>query len=175
MNLMDSDRIIEPVGPSHVREHFCSGSPELDRYLHQQATQDARRKVAAVFMLADRRKHVLGFYTLSACSIQPAELPPAIARRLPRYPHLPATLLGRLAVELSRRGLRLGQFLLMDALYRSWRNTLEIASVAVVVDAIDDNARRFYAHHEFQPFADHPNRLFLPMTTIEKLFTSTSK
>jgi hypothetical protein len=58
----------------------------------------------------------------------------------------------------------------MDALYRSWKNTNEVASIGVVVDAIDDAARCFYQHHEFVPLAEHPKRLFLPMTTIAKAF-----
>jgi hypothetical protein len=56
----------------------------------------------------------------------------------------------------------------MDALYRSWRNTLEVASVGVVVDALDEHAQAFYLHHELQPLADHPAKLFLAMVTIEK-------
>ena len=60
----------------------------------------------------------------------------------------------------------------MDALHRSWRNTKEIASVAVAVEALDEAARAFYCHHEFIPLLDHPNRLFLAMATIEKAFKS---
>ena len=60
----------------------------------------------------------------------------------------------------------------MHALHRSWRNTREVASLGVVVDAIDDAARSFYLHHEFIPLLDHPNRLFLAMATIEKAFQS---
>ena len=58
----------------------------------------------------------------------------------------------------------------MDALHRSWRNTSQIASVGVVVEALDEAARSFYLHHEFVPLQDHPNKLFLAMTTIEKAF-----
>jgi hypothetical protein len=61
----------------------------------------------------------------------------------------------------------------MDALHRSWRNTTEVASVGVVVEALDDAARSFYLHHEFIPLLDHPSRLFLAMATIEKSFRAT--
>jgi GNAT superfamily N-acetyltransferase len=165
-----SDYRIEPLNASHRREAFRSGVPELDDYLHRQAGQDARRKVAAPFVLADSDGTVLGYYTLSAYGVRAAALPEAFAKRLPRYPLLPATLLGRLAVDASRRGLGLGRFLLMDALSRSWRNTAEVASVGVVVDALDEPAREFYLHHEFQSLADHPAKLFLSMVTIEKVF-----
>lgn len=149
---------------------FDSGVPELDSYLHHQAGQDAKRKVAAPFVMVSSSGAILGYYTLSAYSIQLGELPGPMARRLPRYPLLPATLLGRLAVGSESRGQNLGRFLLMDALHRSWRNTSQIASVGVVVEALDEAARSFYLHHEFVPLQDHPNKLFLAMTTIEKAF-----
>jgi len=58
----------------------------------------------------------------------------------------------------------------MDALYRSWRNSAEVASVGVVTEAINDSARAFYMHHEFIPFAEHPRKLYIAMGTIAKLF-----
>jgi predicted GNAT family N-acyltransferase len=143
---------------------------ELDRYFRQQAGQDAKRRVAAPFVLVMSNGSILGYYTLSAYGIRLDQLPEATARKLPRYPLLPATLLGRLAISNLHRGQRLGRFLLMDALHRSWKNTSEVASVAVVVEALDEAARAFYLHHEFRPLRDHADKLFLAMATIEKLF-----
>jgi predicted GNAT family N-acyltransferase len=111
---------------------------------------------------------ILGFYTLSAFSIKASELPDGVARKLPRYPLLPATLLGRLAVSKSHQGMGVGCLLLLDALERSFANASKVASVAIVVDAIDENARAFYSHHEFVQLRDRPNSLFLSMATIEK-------
>ncbi len=113
---------------------------------------------------------IVGYYTLSAYSVLVRELPPVLAKKLPRYPLLPATLLGRLAISTECRGRNLGRLLLMDALYRSWKNTVEVASIGVVVEALDDSARAFYQHHEFTPLPDHPTKLFIAMGTIEKAF-----
>lgn len=161
---------VEPLGPSHERSTFHSGVEELDRYFHQQAGQDAKRRVAAPFVLVDANGSILGYYTLSAYGIRLDQLPETTARKLPRYPLLPATLLGRLGISSLHRGQRLGRFLLMDALHRSCKNTSEIASVAVVVEALDEAACAFYLHHEFRPMRDHADKLFLAMATIEKLF-----
>jgi predicted GNAT family N-acyltransferase len=161
---------VEALGSHHKREGFYSGAPELDRYLLKQAGQDARRKAAAPFVLVGREKSVLGYYTLSAYAVRLSELPAGTVKKLPRYPLLPATLLGRLAVSESLRGQGLGRFLLMDALHRSWRNTSEVASVGVVVEALDSNARAFYLRHEFESLQDHPDKLFLAMATIQKAF-----
>lgn len=164
---------VEPLGASHDRAAFHSGVPEFDRYLHHQAGQDGRRKVAAPFVMVDGGGSIAGYYTLSAYSIQLGELPDATARKLPRYPLLPATMLGRLAIGVSYRGQHLGRFLLMDALHRSWKNTSEVASVGVVVESLDDTARTFYLHHEFVQLQDHPNKLFLAMSTIKRAFRVT--
>jgi predicted GNAT family N-acyltransferase len=166
----DFEYRVEALAPSHDRTAFHSGVPELDRYIHHQAGQDARRKVAAPFVMVDNSGSIFGYYTLSAYSILLGELPAPIAGRLPRYPLLPATLLGRLAIDSACRGRNLGRFLLMDALHRSWRTTSEVASVGVVVEALDEIARSFYLHHEFVPVQNHPNKLFLAMVTIEKAF-----
>ncbi len=170
MTLFDGfDYLIEPLGSHHNRAVFSCGIEPLDVYFQRQAGQDARKRVAAPFVLLDRSSGVVaGYYTLSQTGINMVELPTEISKKLPKYPVAPATLLGRLAVAKNYQGKGLGEILLMDALHRSLRN--EIASMAVVVDAKDNNARSFYEHYQFIRFPDYPNRLFLPMTTIAKMF-----
>ena len=159
----------EPLG-DHDRASFSCGIPELDNYLRLQARQDAKRRVAAPFVMVDSARRVVGYYTLSAYGIRLTDLPPEAAKKLPKYPLIPATLLGRLAIDSEHKGKKLGRVLLMDALWRSWKNTAEIASVGVVAEAYDEAARAFYLHHEFIPLAEHPQKLFIAMATIEKAF-----
>ena len=162
---------IEPLARHHNRAVFSCGKEVLDRYLKQQAGQDARRRVAAPFVLVEiGSPNICGYCTLSAFSIELAELPSDIAKHLPRYPVVPATLLGRLAVDRRFHGQKLDAFLLMDALQRAYQQAGHIASAAVVVDAIDAEARRFYLHFDFLAFPEHQDRLFLPMRTIAELF-----
>ena len=162
---------VEVLTRQHDRKAFSCGVEPLDRYLKEQARQDARKRVAAPFVLCEGASNkVLGYYTLSALSIGVGAWPDDVARRLPRYPVVPATLLGRLAVDRHLRGKRMGEHLLMDALHRALLASRDVASVAVVVDAKDDAALAFYRRYGFIPFADLPNRLFLPMGTIEQLF-----
>ncbi|MEO8100533.1 MAG: GNAT family N-acetyltransferase [Acidobacteriota bacterium] len=130
--------------------------------------------MAAPFVMLDERKQVLGYYTLSAYGVRMTELPAVVTKRLPRYPVLPATLLGRLAISQAHTGMKLGRLLLADALHRSWRNTTEVASVGVVAEAINDAACSFYAHHEFLALAGHPKKFFIAMKTLEKAFASSS-
>lgn len=159
---------VEALGAQHDRSSFACGVESLDRYFRTQTGQDARKKVAAPFVLVLTDGSLAGFYTLSATSVRMAELPDAIARKLPRYPLLPATLLGRLAVDQRHQGKGYGRFLLADALYRAVRS--EIASFALIVDAKDESARRFYERESFHSFPDQPLKLFRAMADIELLF-----
>lgn len=159
---------IEPLTSNHERAAFSCGVPELDYYIRQQAGQDLTRKLAAVFVLAADTQAIAGFYTLSARSLLASELPPEIGKKLPRYP-LPVTLLGRMAVARSLQGQGLGEILLFDALDRASRGSHQVASWAVMVDA-KAAARDFYLNHNFLPLPNQPERLFLQMKTIEKMF-----
>lgn len=164
--------LTEPLGKHHDRAAFSCGKAPLDTYLKNQARQDLRRHVAAPFVLVSNEgsSSIMGYYTLSAFGIELDMLPEDIAKKLPHYPTVPATLLGRLAVDSRHHGRGLGEFLLMDALYRAWVQSSEIAAAAVVVDAIDQEASQFYSHFDFLPFPDRRDRLFLPMKTVAALF-----
>jgi GNAT superfamily N-acetyltransferase len=161
---------VEPLSDKHDRESFASGVEPLDRYLRQQAGQDARRRVASCFVLVSNGDRVpIGYYTLAATSITLAELPEPLAKRLPRYPVVPATLMGRLAVDARHRQQGHGEFMLLNAFSRVLRS--DIASYAFVVDAKDDKAARFYQHYRFRSLIEGGRRLFIPTAEIAKLFS----
>lgn len=162
--------IIEPLGEQHDRAAFSCGVAALDSYLQKQATQDARRRVAVPFVATPDGKAIAGYYTLSQFAVQLDEVPPEIAKRLPKYPMVPATLLGRLAVKSAFRGQGTGRMLLVDALYRSLRLSRQVASAGVIVDAKNDEAAGFYQKYGFLPLPRVRGRLFLSMATVEKLF-----
>ena len=132
---------VESLGSHHDRSSFDSGVEPLDKYFKTQAGQDARKNMAAPFVLIPSDGRIAGSYTLSSTAVRLAELPPDVVKKPPRYPLAPATLLGRLAVDQRQRGKSYGRFLLADALWRSARS--EIASFALVAEAKDDDARRF--------------------------------
>lgn len=163
---------VVPLESRHDRSGFSCGLEALDTYLRQRATQDSRRKVAAVFVAEEVASGSLhGFYTLSMASVLLDLLPTALAKKMPRYPTVPAVRLGRLAVHLDARGSGLGAHLLLDAMARSVAN--EIAWAASVVDAKDESARRFYEKYGFRSFTDDRSHLFIMRATIEPLLKST--
>jgi GNAT superfamily N-acetyltransferase len=156
----------------HDRAAFSCEQESLDRYLKERASQEIKKRVAAVYVLTPDGKTIAGYYTLSQYAIEAGELPPELIQQLhlPKYDKLPATLLGRLARSKQFKGRGFGELLLMGALKRALEHSRHIASVAVVADAIDENARAFYRRYGFIDIPNHPNRLFLPMKTVAQLF-----
>jgi predicted GNAT family N-acyltransferase len=160
---------VEPLGSKHDREAFTCSSEPLQRYLRNQAKQDARKHAAVVYVLTPNGRTIAGYYTLSQFSIKLHDIPFETARGLARYPDVPATLIGRLALDDNYRGKGLGEKLLLDALQRCLVQSRQIASCAVVVDAKDAQAKDFYQKYGFLALPGIPNRLFLPMATIEQM------
>ncbi len=162
---------IEPFGPQHDRPNFRCGHEALDRYFHERVRKEVEARVAAAFVMADGPV-VLGYYTLSAHSIERDVLTDEIVKKLklPKYPLIPTTLMGRLAVDLKYQGQRLGEILLMDGLERSYVHSSQVASFAVVVDA-KDSAVEFYRKYGFLQLPPGL-RMFVPMETIKRLVGS---
>lgn len=154
---------------SHDRAGFDCESVPLNRYLQQQATQDVRRRITACFVAVagGDEQRIAGYYTLASSSMLLGDLPAATAKKLPRYPSVPAVRMGRLAVARSFKGAGLGAALLADALNRAAR--AEIAAYALVVDAKGEAAASFYQHHGFMAMSSRPMTLFLPLATIRPL------
>jgi len=158
---------IAVLGTAHDRSGFSSGTEALDRYFREQVTQDVRRRATACYVAIDSATGaVAGYYTLAASGIPFTDLPPELAKKIPRYPSVPVARLGRLAVDRKYRGQKLGGALLWDAAQRAVRS--EVAVSALVVDAKDDAAESFYRHHGFVPFGSQPRQLVLPLASLKE-------
>jgi GNAT superfamily N-acetyltransferase len=173
------DFCVELLDKHHDRSAFGCGNEQLDRYLHSTATQDRKRNIAIPYVVFDKeRQKIIGYYTLSMSGINLESLPEGVAKKLPRYPVVGVTLLGRLAVGNDYKGCGWGKLLLMDALHRSLSVSQTAGSFAVVVDAIargasgaiDDEAVRFYERFDFQLFPDQSRKLFRTMANIAQAF-----
>jgi ribosomal protein S18 acetylase RimI-like enzyme len=161
--------ITVPLDSSHNKENFSCGKPLLDAYLHKQAKQDVRRRLSACFILPEGNE-IKGYYTLSTASVERRLLPQEIIKKLPpSYSDLPAILLGRLAVNKSYQGQGIGEMILMDAIKRSYFTSMQVGSMAVIVDPLDKEAVKFYGKYDFMLLPDS-GKMFLPMATIAELF-----
>ena len=163
----DPGLIIEPLGSRHDRLGFHCGTHVLDDYLEKRARQDIKRRISRVFVAVESEfpAAIQGYYTLSALAIELNQLPEALVRKLPRHP-IPAALIGRLAVDQRVHGRGIGRMLLADAVKRTLSVSDEIAIYAMVVDANDEPAERFYQQFGFTRLHARQRRLFLPLKSF---------
>ena len=163
----------EPILKQHQRKDFDCGYPSLNLYLRKYARQNHEKNIAKAYVARRASPticwRVNGYYTISTSTIEFASIPESYQQGMPKYP-IPSALIGRLAVDNAFKGKGLGTELLVDALLRIVRVSIEIGVFAVRVDAIDDSARNFYLKHEFIPFQDQSLSLFLPLETVKKEF-----
>ena len=161
---------IQLLNKKHDRKNFSCGEPNLDQYLQLFASQDIKRNISRIFVAIqkDKPEQIIGFFSLSANSLDANELPETIKKKLPGYP-VPIALLGRLAVDRYFQHKGVGKILLSEALQKVYYASQAMAVYAVVVEALDNNAKNFYQKFGFITFPNKPITLFLPMQTIKKL------
>ncbi len=160
--------VIGPLSSTHDRSSFQCGVDALDDYLKKRAKQDVKRRISRVFVAVEpggSPATIEGYYTLSTLSIELNQLPEELAHKLPKHP-IPAALIGRLAVNQQAQGAGIGKMLLVDAIKRTLAVSDEIAIYAMVVDAIDEQAERFYRLFGFTHLCVGSRRLFLPLPIV---------
>jgi predicted N-acetyltransferase YhbS len=158
---------IEALDPArHHREEFTCESQKLSEFLRKRARKEMEARASACFVLvaASNLRRIVGYYTLSQTSVSSQKLPEALIKKLPRYPELGATLIGRLARDIEWRGQGIGPLLMVDALRRSVRLSAEAGAVVVVTDPKDQKARAFYETYGFKALDER--RLFIPMREL---------
>jgi GNAT superfamily N-acetyltransferase len=161
--------VVEMLADGHDRSNFSCGKPSLDDFLKHLAGQHAKRDFARTYVATiPPDLAVLGYYSLSAGSVDLLVLPEADRKKLPKHP-VPVAHLGRLAVDQRAQGQKLGKFLLIDALRRCSGLSTELGLHAIEVVALDDSARAFYLKYGFTPLTDDRLHLWIPMKVVRKL------
>lgn len=182
---------IEPLREDLDATAFSSGMHSIDKYIKEQAHREMKNRLSLVFVLTESDSKVIrGFYSLSALSIDFAELPKTLQKKLPKYPQISATLLGRLGVDRAYKALlyerlgenpRLGEFLFVDAQKKALKGaTHAVGSALMVIDVLVPTDEEllagardpmiFYTQYGFLPFPGDQRRVFKPMRTIEQEF-----
>lgn len=171
-----SDRFVELSKSEHDRTSFDCGQEPLNTFLQTRALRHQASGISKTMVLpadqsADAKHLIRAFYTLSSSVIERETLPPADAKKLPRYP-VPVFVLAQLAVDSRYHGSGLGKITLINALCRCCSIYNELPAYSVVVDCLDSNAESFYSKYGFSFLctANGRNRLFIPMKTVQQLF-----
>jgi hypothetical protein len=158
----------------HNREGFCCGVKRLDDFLRKQARKEyPELSVTFVLTCSELPGEILGYYSLSSSRLRSDDLDPKLLKKIGHYGSVPATLLGRLAVSESHQGkqtLRVGETLLIDAMYKSYLTSLSVASFGMIVDVLvgeRGDPSGFYAKYGFIKCTKTSGKMYLPMRTIE--------
>lgn len=159
----------EPIrlSAAHNRENFDCGNDALNTFLKNVAGQHDNKSVSKTFVIADNNDPVklAGFYTLAMRNLTPKELlPPEMAKRLPAS--VPGITLARLAVDKNYQRLGIGESLLVDAMIRAKKVSLEIGGFALFVDAKDGDVADFYKKYGFVQLPSDPLILLIPFKNI---------
>lgn len=146
--------LFDLLSPGMEKSSFTCGEAALDTYLQRQASQDMKRGFASVIVAhpATDPKTIIGYYSLSMASVLLNKMPEEMARKMPRYPNIPAVRLGRLAVASSMQGQHVGSLMVLDALRRSCSN--ELAWALFLVDAENERVAAFCEKFQFQRFSE---------------------
>ncbi|HQO04378.1 MAG TPA: GNAT family N-acetyltransferase [Spirochaetota bacterium] len=164
------DIVIERIIRAHECKSFSCGTESLDNYLKHYARQNDLSGIGRTYVARkDRRKDVIGYYTIASSSVEGKCLPEKYAKKIPGYP-VPCALLGRLAVDRGCQGTGLGEYLLMDALFRILHISDQIGLFAVIVEAINERAKSYYIKYGFEPFKDDEKHLVMSLRTIRSAF-----
>jgi len=149
----------EPLGPDHILDGFDSGRPSLNVWLTNHARIAAASGSARTYVISDSQQdRVVAYHALTAAGVERQVATSRAIKGMPHYP-VPVVLLARLAVDRSVGGRGLGAWLLRDAMTRALGAAQTIGVRAMLVHALDADARAFYLRHGFE--ASPTDRLHL--------------
>lgn len=158
---------VEPLSKKHDRQGFDCGDESLNLFLKRFARQNAEKGLGRTFVaVRNNDPKIYGYYTLSSNSFGFEIVP----EKLPRYP-VPVVHLGRLAVDRSAQGERLGKALLFHALERSVGIAEQLGIYAVEVYAINDRARTFYLNFGLTELKDDSHHLYITIKDVRNILT----
>lgn len=150
---------------AHHVSHFECGEATLDEWLKRRAMSNQLTGASRTFVVVDETNHVLGYYAMAAGAVAHQLVTSAIRRNMPDP--VPVMVLGRLAVDRSAQGIKLGAALLKDALNRTLRIAEHTGVRALLVHALHDEAKQFYEHYGFQSSPLHPLTLMLRFHSLK--------
>lgn len=157
---------VEALRSSHVLDRFTCGTAPLDEWLKQHARNATGQGTRTYVLVGTETNSIAGYFAIAPHLVERDAIPAQIGRGAPRQ--IPAILLANLALEERSQGRGLGRMLLIRALEKIVDAAKHAGGKLVVVDAIDDEAAKFYEHHGFVPVPGNPHRLVMKMSTVAR-------
>ena len=159
---------LERLKRSHPRKDFLSGQLPVDHWLRTKALQNQEKRLSVTKVLLADSGSIAGYFTLATGQVDFSSLPIEIAKNLP-HRLLPVAVLAWLGVATAFQGRGLGRLLLVPALRDCHDAGKTFAFVAVVLDCINEDAKRFYQQWEFAELPEQLFRLFLSSAQLDAM------
>lgn len=135
-----------PVGANHALAGFDCGEPSLNQWLISRALKNQATGATKTYVLTDDQ-YVVAYFSLSNGHVSRAAAPGSISRNMPEP--VPVIVMGRLAVHIDYQHRGLGSDLLRDAFLRARKASEISAARALLIHALNEQAKQFYMHHGF--------------------------
>jgi GNAT superfamily N-acetyltransferase len=155
----------QPLAVNHLLDGFDCGEGVLDDWLKRRAMTNQLSGASRTFVVADKEGRVFGYYAIAAGAVAHQQATSAVRRNMPDP--IPVMVLARLAVDRQVQGIKLGASLLQDAVNRVVVVSQSVGVRALLVHALNDRAKAFYAHYGFQESPQHPMTLMLRLNTVK--------
>ncbi len=156
---------IEKLNSNHEVKGFKWGKHTLDLFLRRHALKNQEADSSQTYIV-HRNGAVVGYFSLTVGSVDRKDCPPEITAEMPPDYPIPVILLARLAVHRAEQGRGLGSALLKDAFNRIASAAGIVGARAVLVHAIDSEARAFYQHFNFDEFPAGSLHLMLSLKEV---------
>ena len=154
----------QPLTAVHRVNDFACGEPSLDEWLKRWALNNQQSGASRTFVVVDEANQVLGYYALAAGAVAHQLATGAVRRNMPDP--VPVLVLGRLAVDSRAQGIQLGAGMLQDAVSRAMTVSQNTGVRALLVQALNEQARGFYQHYGFVPSPHNPMTLMLCLNSL---------
>ena len=154
----------EPISATHLLGEFSCGEASLDEWLKRRALVNQASGASRTFVVVDHNHRIYAYYAIAAGAVTHQVATPAVRRNM--ADPIPVLILARLAVDLHAQRIKLGPALLQDAVNRTVIVSHNAGVRALLVHALDQNARGFYEHYGFQASPLHPLTLMLRLNTL---------
>lgn len=155
----------QPLATTHRLDDFACGEAALDEWLKRRALANQLSGASRTFVVANSEQCVIGYYAIAAGAVSHHAATSAVRRNMPDP--VPVMVLARLAVDHRAQGLKLGGAMLQDAVNRTVTVAQNAGVRALLVHALHDRAKDFYAHYGFQASPLHPMTLMLRLNTVK--------
>jgi GNAT superfamily N-acetyltransferase len=163
---------VEKLSGKHRVKAFKSGKHSLDLFLKRHALKTQEADSSQTYVL-HRAGSVIGYYSLTVGAVEHHDnCPPGIAADMPPDYPIPVILLARLAVDQKEQRRGIGKALLKDALLRIADAAEIIGARAVLVHAIDAEAKEFYQRFNFEEFPPGTLHLMLSLKDVRAAIAS---